>query len=104
MGKKFKDLFGNIFGPVLSGLVGLTKPRDHGVPYSLTEEFVSVYRIHSLLPDEIVLRNIKSTTGGDKCPPVVEKYYLIPLTDCTFLTKILDFIRVFLRLDLLFQT
>ncbi|XP_057421550.1 alpha-dioxygenase 2-like isoform X2 [Lotus japonicus] len=78
LGKKFKDLFGNIFGPVLSGLVGLRKPRDHGVPYSLTEEFVSVYRIHSLLPDEIVLRNIKSTTGGDKCPPVVEKlcYYV----------------------------
>ncbi|KAJ1394222.1 heme peroxidase [Sesbania bispinosa] len=73
LGKKFKDLFGNIFGPLLSGLVGLRKPRDHGVPYSLTEEFVSVYRMHSLLPDEIVLRNIKPTTGEYESPPILEK-------------------------------
>ncbi|OIV94156.1 hypothetical protein TanjilG_03606 [Lupinus angustifolius] len=75
LGKKFKDLFGNIFGPILSGLVGIRKPRDHGVPYSLTEEFVSVYRMHSMLPEEIVLRNIKPTSinGKYKCPPVLEK-------------------------------
>ncbi|XP_020215718.2 alpha-dioxygenase 2 isoform X2 [Cajanus cajan] len=72
LGKKFKDLFGNICGPVLSGLVGLREPRDHGVPYTLTEEFVSVYRMHSLLPDEIVLRDIKPSTGEYKCPPMLE--------------------------------
>ncbi|CAN6852566.1 unnamed protein product [Brassica oleracea var. botrytis] len=44
LGKKVKDKIGARFGPILSGLVGLKKPRDHGVPYSLTEEFVSVYR------------------------------------------------------------
>jgi hypothetical protein len=74
LGKKFKDLFGNIFGPELSGLVGLKEPRDHGVPYSLTEEFVSVYRMHALLPEEMVLRNIKPTTEEQKCPPILEKY------------------------------
>lgn len=73
---------------MLSGLVGLRKPRDHGVPYSLTEEFVSVYRMHSLLPDEIVLRNIKPTTAEDKCPPILEKYTLILLTDSSFVPKI----------------
>ncbi|KAL2342362.1 hypothetical protein Fmac_003647 [Flemingia macrophylla] len=73
LGKKFKDLFGNICGPVLSGLVGLMEPRDHGVPYSLTEEFVSVYRMHSLLPDEIVLRDIKPSSGEYTCPPILEK-------------------------------
>ncbi|KAK2439618.1 Alpha-dioxygenase 2 [Trifolium repens] len=73
LGKKFKDLFGNIFGPELSGLVGLKEPRDHGVPYSLTEEFVSVYRMHALLPEEMVLRNIKPTTEEQKCPPILEK-------------------------------
>jgi Animal haem peroxidase len=26
---------------------------DHGVPFSLTEEFVAVYRMHPLLPDEV---------------------------------------------------
>lgn len=30
----------------------------HGVPFSLTEEFVSVYRMHSLLPDKITIRDI----------------------------------------------
>ncbi len=29
-----------------------TKPDHHGVPYSLTEEFVTVYRMHPLLPDD----------------------------------------------------
>ena len=28
---------------------------DNGVPYSLTEEFVAVYRMHPLLPDEMAL-------------------------------------------------
>ncbi|XP_021909343.1 alpha-dioxygenase 2-like isoform X1 [Carica papaya] len=77
MGKKFKDTFGHILGPVLSGLVGLKKPRDHGVPYSLTEEFVSVYRMHSLLPDNFIIRDIKSTNSEYKCeyeyPPIQEE-------------------------------
>ena len=29
-----------------------TRPDHHGVPYSLTEEFVSVYRMHPLIPDD----------------------------------------------------
>jgi Animal haem peroxidase/Catalase len=29
-----------------------TKPDHHGVPYSLTEDFVTVYRLHPLLPDQ----------------------------------------------------
>ncbi|KAL8234669.1 hypothetical protein R6Q59_020769 [Mikania micrantha] len=60
LGKKVKNLFGNIFGPELSGLVGLKEPQDHGVPYSLTEEFVSVYRMHTTLPDTILIRDIES--------------------------------------------
>uniref|UniRef100_A0A6N2KA61 Uncharacterized protein n=1 Tax=Salix viminalis TaxID=40686 RepID=A0A6N2KA61_SALVM len=69
LGKKIKDLFGHIGGPVLSGLVGLRRPRDHGVPYSLTEEFVSVYRMHSLLPEKLILRGIHSTASEYECPP-----------------------------------
>ena len=30
---------------------------DHGVPYSLTEEFVAVYRMHPLLPDAVTFRS-----------------------------------------------
>ncbi|KAL3375275.1 hypothetical protein AABB24_006654 [Solanum stoloniferum] len=73
LGKKVKDLLGPKFGPVLSGLVGLKKPRDHGTPYSLTEEFVSVYRMHSLLPDTIALRDLKSTTSEDKSLPIQDE-------------------------------
>jgi len=29
-----------------------TMPDHHGVPYSLTEDFVTVYRLHPLLPDD----------------------------------------------------
>jgi hypothetical protein len=29
-----------------------THPDHHGAPYSLTEEFVSVYRLHPLIPDD----------------------------------------------------
>ena len=32
--------------------------NHHSAPYALTEEFVSVYRMHSLIPDEIVLRKL----------------------------------------------
>ncbi|KAK1302799.1 Alpha-dioxygenase 2 [Acorus calamus] len=63
LGKRLKDLCGSAFGPVLSGLVGLKRPRNHGVPYSLTEEFSSVYRMHSLLPEKVLLRDI----GSDYC-------------------------------------
>jgi len=39
---------------LLSGIPG--SPTDHHTaPYSLTEEFASVYRMHSLLPDEFTL-------------------------------------------------
>ena len=38
-------------------LIGIPGSRrdDHGVPYSLTEEFVGVYRMHPLIPDEFRL-------------------------------------------------
>lgn len=79
LGKKFKNLFGHILGPELSGLVGLKRPRDHGVPYSLTEEFVSVYRMHSLLPDKVCLRNINSTASEYKCPQIEEEVHMMEM-------------------------
>ena len=38
-----------------------TLPDHHGVPYSLTEEFVSVYRMHPLIPDDFAM--IDHTSG-----------------------------------------
>ena len=46
----------NIRHPEVGGVVG--NPIDrHGSAYGLTEEFVEVYRLHSLLPESLVLRN-----------------------------------------------
>jgi Animal haem peroxidase len=43
---------------LLSGIPG--SPTDHhSAPYALTEEFASVYRLHSLLPDDYVIRSLK---------------------------------------------
>jgi hypothetical protein len=42
----------NIHDPIAGGIVG-NATDNHGVPYALTREFTSVYRLHSLLPDEI---------------------------------------------------
>ncbi|WRX17616.1 hem peroxidase [Theobroma cacao] len=67
---KFKDMFGYVCGLILSGLVGFRKPKDHGVPYSLTKQFFSIYKMHSLLPNKFILRNIKSTTPKYECPLV----------------------------------
>jgi Animal haem peroxidase len=59
VGERFTKRFGRIGrGEVLSGIPG--SPTNHqGVPYSLTEEFVAVYRMHPLLPDEFTFRSVK---------------------------------------------
>ena len=44
---------------VLGGIPG-SATDHHGVPYSLTEEFVAVYRMHPLLPDEFTFRSAAS--------------------------------------------
>ncbi|KAF5020602.1 hypothetical protein F66182_7371 [Fusarium sp. NRRL 66182] len=43
---------------VLSGIPGSGVDHDR-VPFSLTEEFVSVYRLHSLIPDNVAFFNVK---------------------------------------------
>jgi hypothetical protein len=42
---------------VLGGIPG-SATDHHGVPYSLTEEFVAVYRMHPLLPDDFTFRSL----------------------------------------------
>ena len=42
---------------VLSGVPGSALNHD-GAPYALTEEFVSVYRMHQLLPDELSFHRV----------------------------------------------
>ena len=47
----------NVRNPETGGVVG-NPINKHGQPYGLTEEFVEVYRLHSLLPEELVLRRV----------------------------------------------
>jgi Animal haem peroxidase len=61
LGERFPSL--RRFGParrsdVLTGIPG--SPTDHHTaPYSLTEEFVAVYRMHPLIPDDYVFRSVE---------------------------------------------
>ncbi|KAK3673080.1 hypothetical protein LTR78_006920 [Recurvomyces mirabilis] len=62
VGETLHKLAGKIpGGEVLGGIPGSGVDQD-GVPYSLTEEFVSVYRMHTLIPDNIAFF---SATSGD---------------------------------------
>jgi hypothetical protein len=60
-GGKLIDFFKFLKDPVLDGIVGGKNLLPGGVPYSLTEEFTSVYRLHSLLPEAL---DIKSNEDG----------------------------------------
>jgi hypothetical protein len=54
-----RKLFLPLHNEILTGIPGSKKDHD-GVPYSLTEEFVQVYRMHPLIPDDFTFR-----TAGD---------------------------------------
>ncbi len=52
LGEAFKDKLGRVGdSEALSGIVG-SSTDHHSAPFSLTEEFVSVYRMHPLIPDD----------------------------------------------------
>ena len=55
-GERIARTFGRISSSeVISGIPGAAT-EHYGVPFSLTEEFTSVYRMHPLLPDDFDLR------------------------------------------------
>jgi len=52
LGETFKDKIGRVGdSEALSGIVG-SPFEHHAAPFSLTEEFVTVYRLHPLIPDD----------------------------------------------------
>jgi hypothetical protein len=57
-GERIARTFGRISdSEVVSGIPG-SATQHHGVPFSLTEEFAAVYRMHPLLPDEFDIRAV----------------------------------------------
>lgn len=73
---------------LLGGIVG-SKADHHSAPYSLTEEFVSVYRMHALMPDEILIRSVKTgeivgehdlpSMSGRQSRPTLEQHSMADL-------------------------
>ncbi|HET9872784.1 MAG TPA: peroxidase family protein [Propionibacteriaceae bacterium] len=57
-GKRITQRFGRLSrSDVISGIPG-SGTDHHGIPYSLTEEFVGVYRMHPLLPDDFTFQSM----------------------------------------------
>ena len=53
-GERVYDLFGRLSSSeVVSGIPG-SPTAHHAAPYSITEDFVTVYRMHPLIPDDYV--------------------------------------------------
>ena len=58
---------GSARSEVISGIPG-SETEHYGVPYSLTEEFAAVYRMHPLLPDDYEpARRRPTTAAGASC-------------------------------------
>jgi hypothetical protein len=56
-GERLTRALGKISRNDLIGGVPGSRKNHFGVPYSLTEEFVSVYRMHPLIPDDYTIRS-----------------------------------------------
>ena len=69
-----------IKNPEMGGVVG--NPIDkHGTPYGLTEEFVEVYRLHSLLPETLKLKKIAMEETEEVPLPETRQVGSAKLTD-----------------------
>jgi len=55
-GERTRNVWGRVSrSDAISGIIG-AETDHHGVPFALTEEFVSVYRLHPLIPDDVRVR------------------------------------------------
>lgn len=74
--KKLLSLDSNLAGNVgsgtldhaIAGLVGSANPNNYGTPYTLTEEFVAVYRMHPLMRDKVDIYDIGSNVVSKSIP------------------------------------
>src|SRR3954449_9090350 len=60
LGQSIKDRFGRLGdSEIFSGIMG-SPQEHHGAPFQLTEEFVSVYRMHPLIRDEYEIHSLET--------------------------------------------
>lgn len=65
LGERIHKRFGRIgASEILNGIPG--SELDDEVPYSITEDFVAVYRLHPLIPDEVTFRHLADDTLMDE--------------------------------------
>jgi hypothetical protein len=65
LGERFRRRFGRLgASEVLSGIPG--SRLDDEIPYAITEDFVAVYRLHPLIPDEVAFRRAADGTPMDE--------------------------------------
>jgi hypothetical protein len=55
----------NLKNPELGGVVG-NPINKHNVPFAFTEEFVEVYRLHSLLPESLLIKIIGNNEDAEQ--------------------------------------
>lgn len=69
LGERLYKLLGRVskISEAISGIPG-SGTQQHAAPFSLTEEFVSVYRMHALIPDSIAFFNASSGSHKDTYP------------------------------------
>jgi hypothetical protein len=75
--------FGHVGTEMIGGIVG-SDQEHHTAPYAITEEFISVYRLHPLLPDDYEIRDHRTgevveeidfdPIQGAGTRPTIEKY------------------------------
>jgi hypothetical protein len=57
------------------GIVGLdSAPRHFGSPFNFPEEFVTVYRLHPLVPDMIEFRTMEAPSSIERKIPVIDTF------------------------------
>jgi hypothetical protein len=90
-GEKLHSFFGRISSSeVVSGIPG-SEVNHYGIPYALTEEFVAVYRMHPLVPDDYSFRSAVDDSpireavfhdlSGPRAPKLMDE---IPMTDILY--------------------
>jgi len=69
VGEKLTKMLGRISktSEIISGIPGSGVDQDN-VPYSITEEFVAVYRLHSLIPDDIAFFSLPTGAHSTTIP------------------------------------
>ena len=58
-----RQKFGHVGTEMIGGVVGSDQDH-HTAPYAITEEFVAVYRLHPLLPDDYAIRDHETGRAG----------------------------------------